>query len=161
MKRVPVMVNAALLFLLWRALGQAQQRPASTKDNDLHAGTQVTGWVGGTSTTDYVPLWLNGTTLGNSNIFQNPAGEIGIGTGAPAATLDVNGTANAATSFNLGGSPFAFGTPTGPNAFVGFSENSTMTGGANTASGVDALGGNTTGGNNTAIAWPRLLQVTR
>jgi hypothetical protein len=41
--------------------------------------------------------------------LQSPAGEIGIGATAPAAALDVKGTVDAATRFNLG-SPFAFDT---------------------------------------------------
>jgi hypothetical protein len=97
--------------------------------------------VSGKGTTDYVPLWLSTTKLGNSNIFQSSAG-VGIGTTSPAATLDVNGAVNAATSFNLGGTPFAYGTLAHGNAFFGFSGNSTTTGGDNTASGVQALGSN-------------------
>jgi trimeric autotransporter adhesin len=151
MKKVHVVVYSALLLLFSSALSQAQQSLASTRNGDSKAGSQAVSNVSGTGTKDYVPLWLSGSSQGNSNIFQSSGGELGIGTTVPAATLDVNGVVNAATSFNLGGSLFAFGTPTGLNAFVGFSGNSTMTGGANTASGVKALGGNTAGGNNTAI----------
>src|ERR1035437_6359339 len=147
-KKVQVVMYSALLLLFCSALSQAQQRLASTRNGDSNAGSQTGSNVSGTGTKDYVPLWLSGSSQGNSNIFQSSAGELGIGTTAPAATLDVNGVVNAATSFNLGGSPFAFGTPTGLNAFVGFSGNSTMTGGANTASGVNALKSNATGGNN-------------
>jgi trimeric autotransporter adhesin len=88
-------------------------------------------------------------TICNSEIFQS-SGNIGIGTTTPAATLDVNGAVNAATSFDLGGSAFAFGTFSNQNAFLGFSGNSTMTGADNTATGVDALQNNTSGFENTA-----------
>ena len=106
--------------------------------------------VTGSGQKDYVPLWLNGTYLGNSKIFQSPGGEIGIGTAAPASTLDVNGVVNAATGFNLGGSAFAFGVLSKQNAFLGFAGNSTMTGVDNTATGQAALQSNTTGFDNTA-----------
>ena len=60
------------------------------------------------------------------------------------------GGVNATTSFNLGGQPFAFGSPGAFNAFLGFAGNSTSTGTDNTGSGVDALYQNTTGSDNTA-----------
>ena len=125
-----VMYSTTLLSLLCCACTQAQQSLASTKSNS-DGGNQVKN-VNNTGTADYVPLWLNGTTLGNSNIFQS-SGEIGIGTGTPTAELDVNGAVNASSSFNLGGTPFAFGVLSISNAFVGFSGNSTVTGSGNTA----------------------------
>jgi hypothetical protein len=83
-------------------------------------------------------------------IFQSSAGEVGIGTTAPAATLDVNGVVNAATSFNVEGFPFAFGSYANENSSVGFVGNTTMTGIGNAASGAVALQDNTTGYGNTA-----------
>ena len=51
--------------------------------------------LGGGGTTDFVPLWTpNGTTLGNSVMFQSGTGtstKIGINTTKPASTLDVSG----------------------------------------------------------------------
>lgn len=150
MKRVQVATHLTLLLLFCCAWGQAQQTSVLNIDNDSGAANQIAKNVSGTGTKNYVPLWLSGSSLGNSNIFQSPAGEIGIGTITPAAELDVNGAVNAG-SFNLGGSAFAFGTPTSLNAFVGFSGNSTTTARGNTADGVQALQSDTTGGNNTAI----------
>ena len=46
--------------------------------------------VTGTGKTDYLPLWTNSTTLGNSVLFQS-SGKVGIGNTAPASTLDVTG----------------------------------------------------------------------
>ncbi len=60
------------------------------------------------------------------------------------------GTINAATSFNLGGSQFAFGSYANGNVLLGFAGNATMTGTGNTAAGSNALYSNTTGGQNTA-----------
>jgi trimeric autotransporter adhesin len=52
--------------------------------------------VGGSGTLDFVPLWTpNGTTLGNSIMFQAGTGstaKIGINETTPLATLDVKGT---------------------------------------------------------------------
>jgi len=149
MKKVHVVMYAALLLLFCCACSQAQQSLASSRNNDSNADGQIVKNATGKGTTDYVPLWLSTTKLGNSNIFQSPAG-VGIGTTAPAATLDVNGAVNAATGYNLGGLPFAYGSATLDNAFLGFAGNSTTTGTSNTASGVLALRNNSTGSFNTA-----------
>jgi hypothetical protein len=151
MKKIQKTTTLLLLVLLCGVLCPAQQVVGATKPSDFNVNSQTANAVSGSGMTDYVPLWLTGTTLGNSNIFQSPSGEIGIATVVPAAALDVNGTVNAASGFYLGGSAFAFGTPSSQNAFVGFSGNFTMTGRGNTASGVQALQSDTTGGNNTAL----------
>jgi trimeric autotransporter adhesin len=52
--------------------------------------------LAGTGTADYIPLWTNGTTLGNSVLFQVGTGstaKIGINTTTPSSTLGVNGAA--------------------------------------------------------------------
>ena len=140
-KRVHVVMYSILTMLWCCPSGQAQP-------------------VTGSGQKDYVPLWLSGTSLGDSKIFQSPGGEIGIGTAAPASTLDVNGVVNAAAGFNLGGSAFAFGVLSNQNAFLGFAGNSTMTGGQNTASGALALHSNTTGWVNTATGKGALTSNT-
>jgi hypothetical protein len=149
MKKVQVVMCSALLLLFCCAWSQAQQSLPSTRNDDSNADRQAVKNVTGKGTTDYVPLWLSGTKLGNSNIFQSSVG-IGIGTTAPAATLDVNGVVNAAGGYNLGGLPFAYGSAALDNAFLGFAGNSTTTGTSNTASGVLALRNNSTGSFNTA-----------
>jgi len=150
-----VMSSALLLFC--SAFCHAQQRPAMATNSGSNSGnTNGIEAISGTGTKDYVPLWLSGSMLGNSNIFQSAAGEVGIGTTAPAVTLDVNGAINAAHGFNLGGASFAFGTLSNQNAFLGFSGNSTMTGVDNTGTGVDTLQSNTTGFENTASGYAAL-----
>lgn len=47
--------------------------------------------IGGTGVTNFIPLWTSSTTLGNSALFQS-AGNIGLGTTAPQARLDVFST---------------------------------------------------------------------
>src|SRR5947209_1702077 len=46
--------------------------------------------VGGTGTTNYIPVWTNSSTLGNSILFQT-GGNVGVGNTAPSAILDVKG----------------------------------------------------------------------
>jgi hypothetical protein len=70
------------------------------------------------------------------------------------------GTINAANGFNLGGTPFAFGTFAAGNAFLGFSGNFTSTGTNNTANGQGALLADTTGSSNTANGRHALLKNT-
>lgn len=74
-------------FLLCRLSGMAQDAPA----------VNVTG--GGT--TNFIPRWTAAHALGNSNIFQNASGNIGIGTTSPTAKLDLNG------AFKIHGTSFS------------------------------------------------------
>ena len=47
----------------------------------------------GTGTADFLPLWTpDGSTLGNSTLFQTTGAKVGIGTQTPATKLDVNGS---------------------------------------------------------------------
>ena len=105
------------------------------------------GSLSGTGTANFLPLFSTGTTVANSNVLQSTsgttAGDVGIGTSTPAATLDVNGTINAANQINIGGQIFAFGTPfllgngstpdSGANAYIGFAGSSNAKGLLNTA----------------------------
>jgi trimeric autotransporter adhesin len=150
MKTVHVVMYSALLLLFGGAGSQAQQSLASTRNDNSNAGGQVVSGVSGKGATDYVPLWLSTTELGNSQVFQSPAG-IGIGTNAPTATLDVDGTVNAATAFNLGGSPFATGSLALDNFFIGGGGNSAITGSGNFTFGSGSLVKDTTGYYNTAM----------
>jgi trimeric autotransporter adhesin len=75
--------------------------PAATAANStsiVALPASLTPAVSGTGTTDYVPLWTNGTgALGNSVMFQSGTGstaKVGLNTTSPVALLDINGTAN-------------------------------------------------------------------
>lgn len=86
------------------------------KDNiNLVAGSNVTitpsgqnitisstgvGGLGGSGTTNYLPLFTNSTTLGNSSIFQSISGEIGIKTNDPRHSLDVNSDEQVGIQYN-------------------------------------------------------------
>jgi hypothetical protein len=119
------------------------------------------GSLSGTGTPNYLPLFgTGGTSVANSLVFQDPTtGNLGIGTAAPKATLDVNGTVNAATAFNLNGSTFAWGKF--QNVSVGTGAFPLANGSAgwvfqNTAIGENALSANVAGG-NTALGYDALI----
>ena len=61
---------------------------ASTSSN------RIAPALGGTGTTNFLPIWTNATTLGSSALFQTGTGaaaKVGIGTTTPSTTLDVKG----------------------------------------------------------------------
>ncbi len=49
-----------------------------------------TGGVGGGGSANYIPRFTAATTLGNSVLYQDAGGDIGIGTTSPASTFTVN-----------------------------------------------------------------------
>jgi hypothetical protein len=67
------------------------------------------------------------------------------------STIDVAGSVNATTNYQIGGTPFAFGSVANTNAFLGFAGNSTLTGVGNAAVGALALAANTTGAHDSAL----------
>ena len=72
MKKVHVVMLSALV-LLGSLVSQAQES----------ATGEISPPVSGSGTTDYLPLWTNGTTLGSSVLFQSGTGakaKVGIGT---------------------------------------------------------------------------------
>src|SRR5271167_3752821 len=54
-------------------------------------------------------------------------------------TISVAGSVNANTGFDIGNTPFAFGSVSNQDVFLGFAGNSTMTGTGNTAVGSSAF----------------------
>lgn len=117
-----------------------------------------------TAASSFATIGAN-TFTGNQTITGDlfASRNVGIGTTAPQATLDVNGAINAATSFNLSGQLFAWGNVSTlvANTAVGFNTLPVnATGNINTAVGYGALSSNTTGGANTAVGDYALQQNT-
>jgi hypothetical protein len=126
------------------ALGQTF--PGAGTITGVIAGTDLTG--GGT--TGNVTLNLDTTKiprLAAANIF---VGNQAV-TGNITSSGEVQGgVVNATTSFDIAGTPFAFGSVKSFSAFLGFAGSAASTGNFNTAGGYQALLSNTTGFNNTA-----------
>ena len=81
----------------------------------LSLALPLSAQVGGSGTTNHIPIWTNSTTLGNSTIFES-GGKVGIGTIAPGDTMDIEfGT----VGHLLFGAPFISGSG-GPAPFLRF-----------------------------------------
>jgi hypothetical protein len=127
--------------------------------------------TGGTVNT--LALFASSTDIEKSVVSQTGSGstaKIGINA-TPATTLDVNGdttvrgnlTSNGfvnASTYELGGSLFAFGSVSNQNVFLGFAGNATNTGYGNTATGSLALAGDTAGGGSAAYGESALYSNT-
>jgi len=75
------------LFVVLFALGCVPFVPAQQASQTTSSATVV-----GTGTTNFIPIWTNSTTLGNSTLFQT-GGNVAIGNTSPASKLDVTGGA--------------------------------------------------------------------
>jgi hypothetical protein len=100
---------------------------------------QAPAGITGSGTANHITKWVSATKLGNSNIFDGSAGNVGIGTTAPTATLDVNGTArvrgNATVNGSLGAGPITASSSS--SGGTGVYANAGSSGGSN---GVIAIG---------------------
>ncbi len=59
------------------------------------------GTIAGSGTADYVPMFTGTTTIGNSKIYQNASGDIGVNTTSPVANLDVKGKTDVRDTLTL------------------------------------------------------------
>ena len=81
--------------------------PGSTTGSSTPGGASASSdsnALSGTGKKNYLPIWTNGTTLGNSVLFQSGKGStalVGLNTTTPASTLDVNGTGTIRGLFTL------------------------------------------------------------
>jgi hypothetical protein len=122
----------------------------------LPALAQVTG----SGTTNYIPVWKSGSSIGNSVMYQNSLG-VGIGTTSPSWELDVNGHINTASGFLIGGQNAITQSPSWGNLAVGYEALPNNPGTNNTAVGVGASASVTAGlANNTAVGYYALHSNT-
>jgi hypothetical protein len=134
-----------------------QTFPGTGTVTSIGTGLGLTGGpitTSGTLTIDttVVPqLAAANTFTANQTVNANVTATNVTATGTVTGTTVTGAVVNATSSFDLGGTPFAFGSYANRNAFLGFAGNSTMTGSGNTASGPYALASNTTGSYNVAV----------
>jgi hypothetical protein len=112
-------------------------------------------------TTNTVVKFTGATSGGDSQIFDN-ATSVGVGTTTPAATarLDVAGTVNTSTQYNIQSSRVLGVSPGSANLFVGLGAGQSNAGNQNMGAGFNALLSNTTGGSNTAAGSSALQNNT-
>lgn len=77
--------------------------PSSESTAQSSANPAPMATITGTGAANYVTMWTGTSTLGKSPLFAK-SGNVGIGTTAPGATLDVNGTAKIRGSTNVASS---------------------------------------------------------
>lgn len=119
------LVNLALLFIasLLVASAVAQQAssaiPSNLTDSETQNGAGTPAIIQGQP--NYIPLWLNTVAIGSSVMYQDPnTKNVGVSTKSPVATLDVNGNANVANTYKIGGGTvLGIGRPVDMNLFIG------------------------------------------
>ena len=147
-------LHAVTLSILMSVCGLSAQQ---------NSKTVLPTTIGGSGTTNYIPLWTSSSALGNSAMYQTGQG-IGIGTTKPQWELDVTGHINSSGGYLIGESlvlalpgPFSAGNlSVGPDALAITSSSSEE----NTAIGFQALQANTGGSFNTATGTAALWQNT-
>jgi len=119
------------------------------------AGLSSVPPITGSGSPNHISKWITTTQLGNSGIFETPAGNVGIGTTAPIAKFDLKGTeavrdtltlfaAGSHPTLSVSGTPFQVSN-TGTVTFVKgqtFPGTGTITG---VTAGTDLTGGGTSG----------------
>jgi hypothetical protein len=68
------------------------QTATQNSGEGVHSAANRSGLVSisGSGNTNYIPIWTNSTTLGNSGFYQVTAGNVGLGTTNPGAKLEVD-----------------------------------------------------------------------
>jgi trimeric autotransporter adhesin len=104
--------------------------PNANSSSGTSPSSSATSALAGAGTTDFVPLWSNSTTLGNSVLFQSGTGgtaKVGLNTTTPVSTLDVKGGATIRGLLSLparGAATATGGKDSGPQNFTASSYNS-------------------------------------
>jgi hypothetical protein len=144
-----------------KAVNQTFRWQAEPASNDTANPSATLNLLFGSGTTAPTETGLN---IASDGVITFAAGQtFPTVTGNETVTGNISsgGSVNAATSFDIAGTPFAFGSNANGNALLGFAGNSTMTGYYDMASGWQALLSNTTGYRNTASGGQALYSNTK
>jgi|SRR6516164_1339965 hypothetical protein len=71
--------------------GSTTTKPNATTSSNSTNAAEPPATTTGSGTTNFIPLWTSGTSLGNSILFQT-GGNVGVNTKTPGAELDTSGT---------------------------------------------------------------------
>lgn len=134
-------IGCVVVGFLSLVFSMAAQTTANPNAASPATSSDVTT-TGGTA--NKIPMFTTATNIQNSIVTQTGTTGVSVA-GKLTATGVISGS-----RFEIGSNLFAFGTYSDTNAFLGFAGNTTSTGNANTASGVQALYSDTTGFVNTA-----------
>jgi hypothetical protein len=128
---------------------------ASAPGASTAPANQAPAGITGSGTANHITKWVGTNKLGNSNVFDGPSGDVGIGTTAPTATLDVNGTArvrgNATVNGSLGAGPITATSSSSGGTGVYASAGSSAGSNGIIASGATGIAGYTTVGGSIAV----------
>jgi trimeric autotransporter adhesin len=123
----------------------AQSNSTAAVKSSNTSNSAITPSFSGSGTTNFIPRWTSSTNLGNSVIFQSTAGNLGIGTTTPAATLDIQKSTGVRVTASgngvavFGNATVASGTGKGVAGYT------SSTGGTGVAGAATATTGNTQG----------------
>lgn len=151
----PIRIATALTAVVLASFAAAQQTSTSASPNSEKQSitTPPPGpIIGGMGTTNYIPIWASSSFLLNSVIYQTSAGNVGIGTTSPTATLDINGHVNAGDYDISENKVLSIGSAADQNLFLGVGAGTHDVAGQgvwNTFTGANAGQNNTTGNDNT------------
>jgi len=73
----------------------------TNSNSSTPSGPSPNANITGSGTVDYLPVFTGSTTIGNSKVYQNASGDIGINTTTPAANLDVKGKTDVRDTLTL------------------------------------------------------------
>ena len=146
MRHIGKFLAIAVSALLLVSIGSAQQTSSATPATSERQSSPAPPpgpVLGGDGIPYYIPLWRTNNYMLSSVIYQNGS-SIGIGTTPPAATLDVNGGINTATTYEIwGDSVLSIGGRDSYNLFLGVGAGTSNLGEYNVFSGAYAGYGNT------------------
>ncbi len=150
MRMIRIASVVTILACVPIAIAQQPANSPSSNSRQSDSPASVPGpIIGGDGTTNYIPIWAKPNYLLSSIIYQSNAGNVGAGTTTPEAKIDVNGSANVATMYQIGGTT-VLSTPGVANTFVGQGAGFQSTSGdENTFTGASAGASNALGFGNT------------